>query len=127
MKKSLTIGSLKGYSTKSKEAGNGKILEKEFSEAVLKQQKNLDANKIYLIQQGRAYSIHPEPDMTLLDSALKQGNELDFKCKKGTCGRCKVLLLKGASSLSEPNEQEKKKLDSQVAQGLRLACQSRLK
>ncbi|WP_261129350.1 (2Fe-2S)-binding protein [Bacillus sp. Marseille-Q3570] len=122
MKKPLTVGSLKSQSTSAVASHNVAPLK-----YVSEPQENHPESIIYLIQNGTAYSVRPDKDMTLLDSALQQGNELDFKCKKGTCGRCKVQLLKGNSILTEPNDQEKEKLDKLVDQGFRLSCQTHLK
>ncbi|WP_408006685.1 2Fe-2S iron-sulfur cluster-binding protein [Pseudalkalibacillus sp. A8] len=124
MKKALTVGSLKEDSATLKKTSHGKFQAKKSSGIDIEQNKPTNITNIYLIQKGRAYSVKPEQNMTLLDSALKQGNRLDFKCKKGTCGRCKVLVLKGGSFLIEPNDQEKAKFDGQVDQGFRLACQT---
>lgn len=61
------------------------------------------------------------PGLTLLDAALQQGCSIDYKCRKGTCGRCAVDIVSGAAFLSPKNEAEKKKLGSSPR---RLACQS---
>ncbi|MGP4080999.1 2Fe-2S iron-sulfur cluster-binding protein [Pseudalkalibacillus sp. R45] len=128
MKKALTVGSLKSQSAPAAASENDAPQKAEkASSNVAEPHENHPVPTLYFIQNGSAYSVRPDKDMTLLDSALQQGNELDFKCKKGTCGRCKVQLLKGKTILTEPNDQEKEKLDNLINQGFRLACQTRLK
>lgn len=61
----------------------------------------------------------------LLDAALNQGKQINYKCRKGTCGQCTVKVLKGPG-LSAPNEQEKKKLKNEITNGYRLACQAEI-
>ncbi len=58
---------------------------------------------------------------TLLDAALKQGCSVQFKCRKGTCGRCAVDIISGSAYLTERNEAEQKKLGTSPR---RLACQA---
>jgi 2Fe-2S ferredoxin len=78
-----------------------------------------------LISQGRTtFSVKPVKEETLLDSALQQGHALQYKCKKGTCGRCMVQVLKGKDQLNSPNDQEKRKLNESIDDDYRLACQT---
>jgi ferredoxin, 2Fe-2S len=78
-------------------------------------------DEIIIEQNGRSYEIHPVKGK-LLDAALAEGKQINFKCRKGTCGQCTVKVLKGPG-LSAPNEQEQKKLGNEIANGYRLACQ----
>jgi 2Fe-2S ferredoxin len=80
--------------------------------------------RVQISQNGNVYMIKPVKVQTVLKSALDQGKALDYKCTKGTCGRCKVQVLDGSSLLSAPNEAEKAKLTSSLAQGYRLSCQA---
>ncbi|MCG2768622.1 MAG: ASKHA domain-containing protein, partial [Anaerolineae bacterium] len=63
-------------------------------------------------------------DGTLLDAARQLGVDLVSLCDgKGSCRRCKVLVLTGR--VSEPTPTEQKALSSQeLAGGYRLACQT---
>lgn len=79
---------------------------------------------VRLIQNNKTYIIRPVKGLTLLDSALAENVPIDYKCKKGSCGRCKVAVLSGSELLSIPNEQEKQKLSGLENEGFRLACQS---
>ncbi|MEH6992587.1 2Fe-2S iron-sulfur cluster-binding protein [Neobacillus drentensis] len=61
----------------------------------------------------------------LLDAALNQGKQINYKCLKGTCGQCTVKVIKGPG-LSAPNELEQKKLKDELTNGYRLACQAEI-
>lgn len=78
---------------------------------------------ISLLQKNRRFDVRPEKGK-LLDAALSQGQDLQYKCKKGTCGECKVKVEKGMDILSPPNSMEMKKLDDVFLEGYRLACQA---
>jgi ferredoxin, 2Fe-2S len=78
--------------------------------------------KIIVVQDENIFEISPAKGK-LLDAALNQGKSIKYKCRKGTCGQCTVQVLQGPS-LSTPNEQEHKKLGSQLSSGYRLACQA---
>jgi 2Fe-2S ferredoxin len=62
----------------------------------------------------------------LLDLALKQGQNLEYKCKKGTCGKCKVQVIAGSLKLYSPNEKEFNSLNDEVRKGFRLTCQAKV-
>ncbi|MFK9090100.1 2Fe-2S iron-sulfur cluster-binding protein [Bacillus salipaludis] len=79
---------------------------------------------IIVQQGGNQFVISPKKGK-LLDAALNQGKPLRFKCRKGTCGQCTVKVFQG-SGLSKPNEQEDKKLNKEIANGYRLACQAEI-
>ncbi|MFX3625693.1 MAG: 2Fe-2S iron-sulfur cluster-binding protein [Ectobacillus sp.] len=80
--------------------------------------------KIVVSQDGKRYEIQPAKGQLLLDAALQQGQALNYKCRKGTCGACKVKVDEGAMKLLPPNEQEQTKLKDSLREGYRLACQS---
>ncbi|MGC5324305.1 2Fe-2S iron-sulfur cluster-binding protein [Brevibacillus sp. SYSU BS000544] len=79
---------------------------------------------IRLIQHGQEFVVTPTSGQTLLEAALNQTIPLDYKCQKGTCGRCTVKIMEGQSQLERPNQVEHGKLGNQLLNGYRLACQS---
>lgn len=120
----LTVGSLKGGS-------------KSLSETDHQNEKNLQSEQkvnepekipqIKLIQNDKEYTVQPTQERkTLLDTALDQSKSLDYKCKKGTCGKCKVKILHGGNLLRAVTEQERKMLKQEEVE-YRLACQAVIK
>jgi 2Fe-2S ferredoxin len=83
--------------------------------------------KIHLQQNQSNFELVPVMDQTLLEAALQQGQSLDFKCRKGTCGRCTVKVTEGTSFLLPPNKKEQQKLNKLLMEGYRLACQTTIK
>jgi ferredoxin len=82
-------------------------------------------NNISLLQNQIRFEVRPIKG-NLLDVALEQGQDLQYKCRKGTCGVCTVQVVEGASCLSPPNENEQKKLKKGINDGYRLACQAKI-
>nr|WP_279325979.1 2Fe-2S iron-sulfur cluster-binding protein [Bacillus sp. FJAT-47783] len=70
------------------------------------------------------FKVTPVSNEVLLDRALSENIPLDFKCRKGTCGKCAVEIVKGANLLHPPNEKELKKCGDV---NVRLACQTIIK
>jgi len=72
-------------------------------------------------------SVAPVLGMTVLD--LAERNEVDWNsfCKRGTCARCRCMVVEGIEYLSEPNLAEERRLDpEEIEEGYRLGCQSRI-
>jgi ferredoxin, 2Fe-2S len=82
------------------------------------------ASKIIVQQNGQTFEITPFQG-SLLNAALDQGKAIQYKCRKGTCGQCKVKIIQGAG-LSPANELEVKKLGKDLGDGYRLACQAEI-
>jgi ferredoxin, 2Fe-2S len=91
---------------------------------VLNQNVKPNLEKIIVMQNGNRYEISAVKG-NLLDIALNQGNPIQFKCRKGTCGQCKVKIVQG-QMLSKPNELEQKLLKKELDNGFRLACQAEI-
>ncbi|SDI49367.1 2Fe-2S iron-sulfur cluster-binding protein [Alteribacillus bidgolensis] len=113
MTNKLTIGSLKPGSS---------AFNRKFESSSVPAQTS--ENFIEIQQHQNTFKIKPDRNNTVLNSALNQEFELDYKCKKGTCGKCRVKLLKGNSMLTSVNEAEKKKLGKEIDANYRLACQA---
>lgn len=79
---------------------------------------------IIVEQNGNKIEIHPVKGK-LLDAALNQGKQINYKCRKGTCGQCAVKIIKGPG-LSTPTDQEQQKLKNELKNGYRLACQAEI-
>ena len=58
---------------------------------------------------------------TLLDAAEAAGVKLDYSCRNGTCGTCRVKLVSGTVAMAHTDAL----LKSDVADRLILACQAR--
>lgn len=82
---------------------------------------------IQLLQYGNRIDVQPVRNQTLLQAALEQHQPIEYKCQKGTCGKCRVQVISGLSLLSPANEVEEKKLNHTLTKGFRLACQARVK
>lgn len=120
-KRSLTVGSLKngGHSSLPKMAGQNTPSSRPENHG-----RSQDQATIKLIQNQTTYQVIPQKGITLLNAALAQNQPLDYKCTKGTCGRCTVKLAAGGAFLSNLNEKEQEKLKGLAKEGYRLACQA---
>ncbi|WP_187118932.1 2Fe-2S iron-sulfur cluster-binding protein [Bacillus marasmi] len=116
MEKKLTIGSLKpGVRKPSTQSKSIVITKNKFKEL----------KRILEIEQKQNYfKFEIYPGQNILEAALESGVGLDYKCKKGTCGKCTLRIVNGQSYLTQPNQAEAKKLESLVQKGYRLACQA---
>jgi ferredoxin, 2Fe-2S len=84
-----------------------------------------ETSKVMEIKQNQRYFQVPiKKGQSILDAALEQNLSLDYKCKKGTCGKCKVKLVSGTTYLQPANSLEEKKLHHLIQNGFRLACQA---
>jgi ferredoxin, 2Fe-2S len=82
-------------------------------------------NRVIEIKQNQRYfQVKVKKGQSILDAALEQNVFLDYKCKKGTCGKCKVELVNGSTYLQPENNLEEKKLNHLIQSGFRLACQA---
>ena len=113
MERKLTVGSLikERYSI-------------EVGDVIIEPVKNPIRTFIKIKQNAKVFKLTPTSNELLLDSALKQNIPLDYKCRKGTCGRCIVEIVEGQHLLSPPNDRELKKCEGE---NFRLACQAKMK
>ena len=77
-----------------------------------------------LKQHQRYFQVKVNKGQSILEAALEQNLSLEYKCKQGTCGKCKVKLVNGSTYLQPVNSLEEKKLKYLVQGGFRLACQA---
>lgn len=61
------------------------------------------------------------PDKTILEAAEETGVNIDYSCRVGTCGICKIKLLSGKVTM----EVEEALTDEDKASGIILACQAK--
>jgi ferredoxin, 2Fe-2S len=84
-----------------------------------------EQNRVIVIKQNqRSFQVEVKKGQSVLDAALEQNVSLDYRCKKGTCGKCKVQLVNGRTELQPVNHLEEKKLNHLISSGFRLACQA---
>lgn len=65
-------------------------------------------------------TVQTDGDASLLDLAEANGIEIDYACRAGSCGSCRVKLLAG-----EVEEDDNELEDDERAEGWRFACVSR--
>ncbi len=68
------------------------------------------------------HSITLEDGSQIKKSCKKLG--IPFSCEAGICGTCMVKITEGMENLSTMNEEEE---DFGLEEGVRLACQARIK
>jgi ferredoxin, 2Fe-2S len=85
----------------------------------------IETNRVIEIKQNQRYfQLKVNKGKSILDAALEQNLSVDYKCKQGTCGKCKVKLVSGNTYLQPANSLEEKKLHHLIQSGFRLACQA---
>ncbi len=81
---------------------------------------------IKFILPGGEKVIEAPTGVSLLEAALSRGVPMQYGCREGRCGRCRVSV-KGDGRLSVPSAAEEKHLGKRALRaGARLACQARL-
>jgi 2Fe-2S ferredoxin len=88
--------------------------------------KNNQSQRLFY-ENNLTFKVYPTAGKLLLDAALEQGQKLNYKCKKGTCGVCMVKIDEGESLLYPANQKEHKKLKNDLNFSYRLACQALIK
>jgi len=79
--------------------------------------------QIKVIMEPDGKTVHVLPGTKVVEAAGRAGIIINLTCGgKGTCGKCKVEITKGAPP---PGEHDKEKLsEEELAAGYRLACQT---
>jgi uncharacterized 2Fe-2S/4Fe-4S cluster protein (DUF4445 family) len=87
-----------------------------------------DSKKIILDFEPISRRILFADDLSIYDALSQAGVRINSLCGgKGTCGKCRVLIQKGAQLLREPSNSELEKLsNNDIEKGWRLACQVKL-
>ena len=72
----------------------------------------------------RSRTIRPRRGLTLLEIFTAEGLSIANDCRgKGTCGTCRVRVLRGQENLNPMTDAERMHLDHPMGAGLRLSCQ----
>lgn len=79
----------------------------------------LNAPLVSFARSGKSAAMRPGE--TVLDAAEEAGVEIEYSCRAGTCGACKVKLLSGGVTM----EVDDALTDEDKAGGLILACQAK--
>ncbi|MFK7696443.1 2Fe-2S iron-sulfur cluster-binding protein [Paenibacillus sp. HJGM_3] len=77
--------------------------------------------------RSKRMTVEPVPGRTILELAMKHGVDWGFNCTRGTCARCRCLVVEGRAALMPPTEAEELRLEpEELEQGYRLGCQTRI-
>lgn len=116
--KKLTIGSLKQGSNSN-----------SIGQTIMLRDKSVKKSKriVEIVQNQMHYQLQVAKGQSMLEASLEQGVALDYKCQKGTCGKCRVKVENGRLILSPANDLEERRLHYLINNGYRLACQARAK
>jgi 2Fe-2S ferredoxin len=80
---------------------------------------------VKLINKAKEIEITATSGQTILEHALRENMEWGFSCIKGTCARCRCIILNGQEGLKPPTSMEKIRLtEDELKQGFRLGCQA---
>jgi CDP-4-dehydro-6-deoxyglucose reductase, E3 len=77
--------------------------------------------KAQLIEQDITFNI--KKDETVLEAALRQGHNLPYGCRNGSCGACKAHIISG--SVAYADDLPEGLSEKEFQQGFALLCQAR--
>jgi ring-1,2-phenylacetyl-CoA epoxidase subunit PaaE len=76
--------------------------------------------KISILVDDEETTFEMSQKQTLLEAALKQGLDVPYSCQGGICSSCICRITEGAADMKKNQILS----DSEVAEGLTLACQA---
>lgn len=69
--------------------------------------------------------VESQVGLSLLQHALLASIDWQFNCSRGTCAKCRCIIIEGAELLSEPGDAEWDRLGpDELEAGYRLGCQT---
>jgi CDP-4-dehydro-6-deoxyglucose reductase, E3 len=77
--------------------------------------------KVQLTKQDSSFIV--EKDETILEAALRQGHNLPYGCRNGSCGSCKAKIISGKIAYADDLPEAISKEEHQ--QGIALLCQAK--
>ncbi|ROL62214.1 hypothetical protein D9V86_01820 [Bacteroidetes/Chlorobi group bacterium ChocPot_Mid] len=78
------------------------------------------SKKVSVILYSEKIEIDVEEDETILQAALRQGNDPPFSCQVGACATCRAILRQGNVLMDEDSALTQEEID----EGYILTCQS---
>lgn len=73
----------------------------------------------------KTLTVEAESGLTILDHAIKHQVDFSYSCIRGTCARCRCLILEGRDLLEEITDAEWDRLEpEEFDEGYRLGCQA---
>lgn len=129
MRNKLTVGSLiYGRSTSLDDDNSSvKVVKKSDSALAKGNTEQVNQQMIEFMQNGIIAKVMPSKNKLLLDEALNNDIDINYKCRKGSCGKCQIRILHGIDLLASPTIKEKQKLGDLLIKNYRLACQAMFK
>jgi ferredoxin len=78
----------------------------------------------FRVQTADGQSFEVEPDEIVLDAAMRQGVDIPYSCRSGTCRTCLSKVLRGKIEHEEEWADDLMISPAEVAEGFRLLCSS---
>ena len=78
------------------------------------------SKRVNVILYGEKFDIGVEDDETILQAALRQGNDPPFSCQVGACATCRAILKQGKVIMDEDSALT----EDEIKEGHILTCQS---
>ncbi len=70
-------------------------------------------------------TVEPQIGQSLLQLAQQASVDWQFNCSRGTCAKCRCIIVEGAGLLAEPSDAEWDRLGpDELDAGYRLGCQT---
>lgn len=77
-----------------------------------------------MVRTADGQSFEVEPGEIVLDAAMRQGVDIPYSCRSGTCRTCISRVISGRIEHEEEWANDLMILPEEVAEGFRLVCSS---